>query len=69
VALISSFSKQPPLHIETQDWFNSCTQAAWLWISVSGSSNNAEKVRVIDVFYINELGQIEATSAEFNSGA
>jgi hypothetical protein len=45
-AFISSSSKQPPLYLETRDWFNSCTQVAWLWISVSGNSNNAEKVRV-----------------------
>jgi hypothetical protein len=55
--------------VSTLDTFSSCNKIAWRWITVSGAGNDAEKVKGIDVFEINQNGQIKATYAEFNSGA
>jgi len=66
---ISSSSQQPPLYLQTLDILNSCNKIAWRWISINGTGNNQEKVKGIDVFNINSKGQIQATFAEFNSGA
>jgi hypothetical protein len=68
-AFISGSGSQPPLYLSTLDIFNSCNKIGWRWISINGTGNNAEKVKGIDVFNINEQGQIESTYAEFNSGA
>jgi hypothetical protein len=68
-AFIAGSSSQPPLYLSTLDIFNSCNQISWRWISVNGTGNDDEKVKGIDVFVINEAGQIESSYAEFNSGA
>jgi len=68
-AFIAGSGSQPPLYLQTLDQFNSCNKISWRWISISGTGDNDEKVKGIDNFYINQKGQIEATYAEFNSGA
>jgi hypothetical protein len=57
------------LVLQTLDIFWSCKKIAWRWISVSGIGDDAEKVKGIDTFTINDQGQIDATFAEFNSAA
>ena len=68
-AFIAGSGAQPPLYLQTLDTFNSCRKIGWRWISISGTGNDNEKVKGIDVFEISEKGQIKATYAEFNSGA
>jgi len=68
-AFIAGSGAQSPLYLQTLDTFNSCDKISWRWISISGTGNDNEKVKGIDVFEINEKGQIKATYAEFNSGA
>jgi len=68
-AFIAGSGAQPPLYLQTLDIFNSCNKIGWRWISISGTGNDDEKVKGIDVFEINNKGKIKSTYAEFNSGA
>jgi len=68
-AFIAGSGSQPPLFLQTLDIFNSCDKIGWRWISISGTGNDNEKVKGIDVFEISKKGKVKATFAEFNSGA
>lgn len=66
---IAGSGSQPPLYLSTLQIFNDCAVVGWRWISTSGTGDDSEAVKGIDVFEINAAGQIEAVYAEFNSGA
>jgi hypothetical protein len=66
---INSSSQQPPLILQSLDYFWSCNAISWRWISQKGAGNDQTPVKGIDNFYINSKGQIQRVYAEFNSGA
>ena len=66
---INGSSQQPPLVLQSLDYFWSCNAISWRWISQSGTGDDSIPVKGIDNFYINSRGQIQSVYAEFNSGA
>lgn len=68
-AFIASSGTQPALNLATIDMFHTCDKIVWRWASTGGTGDDSESVKGIDVFEVNNLGQINSIYAEFNSGA
>jgi hypothetical protein len=66
---IEGSGAQPPLILDSLDYFWSCHAISWRWVSVKGAGSDVTPVKGIDNFSINSKGQIQSVYAEFNNGA
>ena len=56
--------------VDTLQIFQSCDTIGWRWVAQSGTGNNADPVRGIDVFQVDvDTLKISEINAELNSGA